>query len=112
MNSSNCSVVRLSRNSKVGRRSVSVDTSVSARSPPLSTVRRIGRCSVTVTLSSEDRCTLDVRGLPASTIGEAAAAHGVVLHQLATRRLSLEDAFLQLTNEMVEYHGTNDRSRG
>jgi ABC-2 type transport system ATP-binding protein len=65
-----------------------------------------------VTLSSEDRCTLDVRGLPASTIGEAAAAHGVVLHQLATRRLSLEDAFLQLTNEMVEYHGTNDRSRG
>lgn len=65
-----------------------------------------------VTVSSDDRHTLDVRGLPASAVGEAAAAHGVVLHQLATRRLSLEDAFMQLTNETVDYHGTDGRSRG
>lgn len=52
---------------------------------------------------------LDITGVPASTIGELAAAHGVVLHQLATRRLSLEEAFMQFTNDSVDYHGTNGR---
>ena len=50
--------------------------------------------------------TLDITGVAASTIGELAAAHGVVLHQLTTRRLSLEEAFMKLTADSVEYHGT------
>lgn len=63
-----------------------------------------------VTVTAGERGALDVRGLPASTIGELASSHGVVLHQLATRRLSLEDAFMKLTNETVDYHGTDGRS--
>ncbi len=68
----------------------------------------LGRPGVTV--ESVEPGTLDVRGLPASTIGDLAAAHGIVLHQLATRRLSLEDAFMTLTDDTVDYHGTDTRS--
>jgi ABC-2 type transport system ATP-binding protein len=44
-----------------------------------------------------------VTGLPAARIGELAAGHGLVLHQLATREASLEDAFMALTADRVEY---------
>jgi ABC-2 type transport system ATP-binding protein len=37
-------------------------------------------------------------------IGEAAAAHGIVLHELTLQRGSLEQAFMQLTGDSVEYH--------
>ncbi|MBW3069465.1 ABC transporter ATP-binding protein [Actinomyces sp. 594] len=40
---------------------------------------------------------------PATRIGEIAAAHGIVLHELATQRASLEDAYLELTGNDVEY---------
>jgi len=63
-----------------------------------------------VTVTSGERGTLDVRGVAASAIGEIASAQGVVLHQLASRRLSLEDAFMKLTNETVDYHGADTRS--
>lgn len=46
---------------------------------------------------------LDVIGLEASRIAELAASGGLVLHELATRRGSLEDAFMELTRESVEY---------
>ena len=63
-----------------------------------------------VTVTTEEPGTLDVRGLSATAIGELAAANGLVLHQLATRRLSLEDAFMTLTDDTVDYHGTDTRS--
>jgi ABC-2 type transport system ATP-binding protein len=63
-----------------------------------------------VTVTSQEPGTLDVRGLGAKAIGELAAANDVVLHQLATRRLSLEDAFMKLTDDSVDYHGTDTRS--
>jgi ABC-2 type transport system ATP-binding protein len=62
-----------------------------------------------VEVVSSDAGALDITGVPASTIGEIAAVHGLVLHQLTTRRLSLEEAFMQLTNDSVDYHGTNGR---
>jgi ABC-2 type transport system ATP-binding protein len=37
-------------------------------------------------------------------IGELAARHGLVLHELSTQRASLEEAFMRLTAESVEYH--------
>ena len=40
---------------------------------------------------------------PAARIGEIAAANGIVLHELATQRASLEDAYLELTGTSVEY---------
>ncbi|MGW7440709.1 ABC transporter ATP-binding protein [Streptomyces sp. NPDC054849] len=46
---------------------------------------------------------LDVVGLEAPRIAELAAAGGLVLHELSTRRGSLEEAFMELTKDAVEY---------
>ena len=47
---------------------------------------------------------LQVTGLSAVQIGEAAASNGVVLHELSPQAGSLEDAYLALTKDEVEYH--------
>jgi len=47
--------------------------------------------------------TLEVRGLQAARIGELAAATSVVLHQLTPVRASLEEAFMELTQDSVEF---------
>jgi ABC-2 type transport system ATP-binding protein len=44
-----------------------------------------------------------VRGLPAPRIGELAARDGLVLHELAPQRASLEEAFMELTRDSLEY---------
>jgi ABC-2 type transport system ATP-binding protein len=46
---------------------------------------------------------LTVTGLPAARIGELAAAASVVLHELTPRVGSLEEAFMELTADSVEY---------
>ena len=46
---------------------------------------------------------LEVSGLTAEQIGEAAAAHGIVLHELAPQQASLEEAFMELTRDDVEF---------
>jgi ABC-2 type transport system ATP-binding protein len=45
-----------------------------------------------------------VRGMPAAEIGEKAAAARIVLHELTPQRASLEEAFMELTRDAVEYH--------
>ncbi len=50
-----------------------------------------------------DPTTLDIRQLDAATVGELAAAQGLVLHELSPQTGSLEDAFLSATAESVEY---------
>ncbi|MFZ3597756.1 ABC transporter ATP-binding protein [Streptomyces sp. BH104] len=54
---------------------------------------------VTVTADGD----LDVTGVEAPRIAEIAAAGGLVLHELSTRRGSLEEAFMELTKDAVEY---------
>lgn len=49
---------------------------------------------------------LHVSGAGAAEIGELAAARSIVLHELASRHASLEDAFMKLTGGDVEFHGT------
>jgi len=46
---------------------------------------------------------LEVSGAPAAQVGEIAAAHGVVLHQLADHVGSLEDAFIEATASVQDY---------
>ncbi|TDC12728.1 ATP-binding cassette domain-containing protein [Streptomyces sp. 8K308] len=46
---------------------------------------------------------LTVTGLDAARIGELALRHGVPLHQLTTRAASLEEAFMELTADRVDY---------
>ncbi|GGN39952.1 ATP-binding cassette domain-containing protein [Streptomyces fuscichromogenes] len=51
---------------------------------------------------------LEVEGGKAEPIGELAAQNGVVLHELSIQQASLEEAFMQLTAESVEYHAHAD----
>ncbi|WP_433325085.1 ABC transporter ATP-binding protein [Spirillospora sp. CA-294931] len=51
-----------------------------------------------------DDDSLRVDGAKSSEIGELAADHGVRLHELANVQPSLEEAFMRLTGDAVEYH--------
>ncbi|MFF9815893.1 ABC transporter ATP-binding protein [Streptomyces sp. NPDC014006] len=47
---------------------------------------------------------LEVEGGKSEQIGELAAQHQIVLHELSSQQASLEEAFMQLTAQTVEYH--------
>jgi ABC-2 type transport system ATP-binding protein len=76
---------------------------VRVRSPHSAKLREILAAEATVTEDALDGA-LVVHGLPAPRIGELAAENQVVLHELSPQRGSLEEAFMQLTKESVEYH--------
>jgi ABC-2 type transport system ATP-binding protein len=50
---------------------------------------------------------LEVRGLTAEQIGEQAAAHRIVLHELTPQQASLEEAFMDLTRDEVEFKASD-----
>lgn len=58
---------------------------------------------VTGRIGSEE---LQVTGLTAREIGLRAAEHGIALFGLSARSVSLEEAFMDLTRDAVEYHGS------
>ena len=47
---------------------------------------------------------VEVRGLTAARIGDVAASAGLALHELTPVETSLEDAYMALTQDSVEYH--------
>jgi ABC-2 type transport system ATP-binding protein len=49
---------------------------------------------------------MEIAGLDSRAIGELAAANRITLHELATQRASLEDAFMDLTRDSVDYRST------
>ncbi len=55
------------------------------------------------TIVPQDDGDLAVAGLDASAIGDLAAEHGIALHALVPRQASLEEAYLDITGESVEY---------
>jgi len=76
---------------------------VSVRSPQAAQLRTaLARADVTVTSKDPDR--LEVTGLPAAEIGRVAHDLGVVLHELSPRQASLEQAFMDMTRDEVEFH--------
>jgi ABC-2 type transport system ATP-binding protein len=48
---------------------------------------------------------LEIKGVTTEHIGEVAAANQVVLHELSPQQASLEEAFMELTREDVEFRG-------
>ncbi|MFE3994305.1 ABC transporter ATP-binding protein [Streptomyces goshikiensis] len=48
--------------------------------------------------------TLEINGVAAEQLGELAARHQIVLHELSPQRASLEEAFMRMTADSVEYH--------
>ena len=57
--------------------------------------------AATATANADD--TLTVHGLTSDQVGDLAFEHGVRLHELTVVRASLEEAFMELTADSVEY---------
>ncbi len=72
------------------------------------------------TTSTDDDGAIEVRGMSTEQIGDLAFGEGIRLHELTTVRASLEEAFMELTADSVEYHADapgqpadhDDRKRG
>jgi ABC-2 type transport system ATP-binding protein len=104
----------------VGRGRLIADTSVDdfvrhasgnvvrVRSPQADALRAhlIGPADVTVTVVEPD--VLEVSGRTAPQIGEAAAGNGIVLHELMAQQVSLEEAFMDLTRDDVEFRAGSE----
>ncbi|MFI9808961.1 ABC transporter ATP-binding protein [Streptomyces sp. NPDC052301] len=80
----------------------STEQSVLVKTPDREQLAELLRAEGATVTDAEDG-DLDVTGLEAPRIAELAAAGGLVLHELATRRGSLEEAFMELTKDAVEY---------
>jgi ABC-2 type transport system ATP-binding protein len=46
---------------------------------------------------------LDITGASTDLVGDVAAAHGITIHELALQQVTLEEAFMELTHDSVEY---------
>jgi ABC-2 type transport system ATP-binding protein len=57
-----------------------------------------------VVVRASERDLLEIEGVDAPRIGELARRHELTLHELTPRRASLEEAFMELTHDAVEYH--------
>ncbi|MGV8858506.1 ATP-binding cassette domain-containing protein [Rhodoglobus sp.] len=83
-------------------------TAVRVRTPQATELaNRLAGSDVTVTSVEGDLLT--IAGLASAQIGEAAAQAGIVLHELTPLSASLEDAYLELTQDDVEYHSEVSR---
>jgi ABC-2 type transport system ATP-binding protein len=50
---------------------------------------------------------IEVLGTTTEAVGDLAAANRLTLHELLTERSSLEQAFMEMTRDSVEYHATD-----
>jgi ABC-2 type transport system ATP-binding protein len=76
--------------------------SVRVRSPQAAVLRdALAGPEVTVTTGESD--VLEIDGLDSETVGRVAAEHGVVLYELVPHTASLEEAFMELTRDDVEF---------
>ena len=79
-------------------------TSVRVRSPQTADLRvLLAGDDVTVTTVPDGA--VDVVGLTREQIGDRAAGAGLTLHELTLQQASLEQAYMELTADAVEYHG-------
>jgi ABC-2 type transport system ATP-binding protein len=84
-------------------RQASLDGAVRVRTPDAAALRD-ALAAEGVSVESAERDVLDIHGVASERIGEVAARDGLVLHELTPQRASLEDAYLRLTGDAVEYH--------
>jgi ABC-2 type transport system ATP-binding protein len=78
---------------------------VRVRSPQLEQMRSVLDGNGADTALGDDG-SLTVRGIDREAVGEIAARHGIVLHELADQTASLEEVFMELTGNELEYSGS------
>jgi ABC-2 type transport system ATP-binding protein len=103
----------------IGRGRLIADTSVDefiarasaqvvlVRSPELAQLRTLLEAP-SVTFAERERGAVEVHGLTAEQIGDAAAAQGIPIHELTPQHASLEEAFMSLTSTEVEFASPGD----
>ncbi|MFF1417221.1 ABC transporter ATP-binding protein [Streptomyces sp. NPDC058280] len=64
------------------------------------------------TAAETDGGVLEIDGASTEELGELAARHQIVLHELSSQRASLEEAFMQMTAGSVEYHAHSGGGEG
>ena len=74
---------------------------------PQATALRDALAAKQARVDSIERDVLEVHGLTGQEIGEIALAEKIVLAELTPLQLSLEQAFMRLTGETVEYHAAS-----
>ncbi|MBE1499369.1 ABC-2 type transport system ATP-binding protein [Amycolatopsis lexingtonensis] len=99
----------------IGRGRLVADTAVSelvrgegtvlVRTPDAGFARLLATAGAVVREGAE--ASLVVSGMTSGEIGKLAAYHGVALAELTPQRVSLEDAFMDLTRDSVEYEGAS-----
>src|SRR5207244_2858669 len=77
-------------------------TRVLVRSPQATRLREL-MLGPRVSVASSETSMLEVEGLTAEQVGEIAAANNVVLYELTPVQASLEEAFMELTRDEVEF---------
>jgi ABC-2 type transport system ATP-binding protein len=98
----------------IGRGKLIADTSVDdfvarasqkavlVRSPELERLRHM-LAGPNVSFVEAERGAVEVHGLTAEQVGDAAAGAGIALHELSPVQASLEEAFMNLTRDEVEF---------
>jgi ABC-2 type transport system ATP-binding protein len=76
---------------------------VRVRSPQLDSLAGLLADAGIDARADADGSALAVRGVAIEVVGELAARNGIALHELSTQRASLEEAYLKLTDDQVEY---------
>ncbi len=98
----------------IGRGKLIADTSVDdfvaraskkvvlVRSPELERLRGL-LAAPEVTFEPRERDGLEVHGLTAEQVGDLAASNGIAIHELTPQQASLEEAFMDITRDEVEF---------
>ncbi len=84
----------------------SASTNIVAVRSPEATELRDALAGPDVTVTTSEPGLLEVTGLTAAQIGDAARDRGLAVHELTPRQASLEEAFMDMTRDSVEYHAS------
>ncbi len=105
----------------IGRGTLIADTTVTdfitSNTEPTVLVRSPETSRLATLLTDEGASVADshdggllVTGSSPAAIGDAAHRAGIALHELSPQQASLEDVFMDLTSEAVDFHGSTDMS--
>jgi len=62
-----------------------------------------------IALTPQPDGSLSVTGADTDTVADTAAANGIALHELTPEHASLEDVFMELIHDSIEYHASTPR---
>jgi ABC-2 type transport system ATP-binding protein len=76
---------------------------VRVRSPQLNALHQVLTEAGFIAHGATDDSALLVRGAAIEVVGDLAARHAITLHELSAQQASLEEAYMKLTDEAVEF---------